>query len=386
MNYTLAGGNIEFRCAQYSGSLSFAISTAAVGKSALADDDAGVLYLRSPYFKAAVDRFGIFLNQGGGGQSFGYLFPVSLLDKANEQEYADMKEWQQDMMYIGYKKLLDYCHESNRLYDKGNVVATIDELEIGDDVFILIYDKTVEQEDTKFVTALYDKGFYVMSSPFEKTKLYASSYMRKLIAGEGHHKDLTLKAATDSFVKFGFVKDLYVNLLPYIENSAFRYILLYQVIEYLMDLKKNETWFNSMNSFSARHSNELIHKLMDTGKEETLINMVFVGVKRSDDIFQEFMDYAKKLYDGVKKEWDEDTDFTAFMYGVRNTLVHNLKEAVEYGDVINELAERYERIISSMIMSVKIDDCIGKGIFVYDMNQKYVDNKRAFSKLFHEWE
>ena len=386
MNYTIAGGYIEFRCAQYSGSLPFAISTVAVGKSALADDDAGMLYLRSPYFKAAVDRFGIFMNQGGGGQSFGYLFPVSLLDKANEQEYADMKEWQQDMMYIGYRKLLDYCHEGNKLYDKGNVVATLEELEIGDDVFILIYDKTVEQEDTKFVTALYDKGFYVMPGPFEKTKLYASSYMRKLIAGEGHHKDLTLQAATDSFVKFGFVKDLYVNLLPYIENSAFRYILLYQVIEYLMDLKKNETWFNSMNSFSARHSNELIHKLMDTGKEETLINMVFVGVKRSNDIFQEFMDYAKKLYDGVKKEWNEDTDFTAFMYGVRNTLVHNLKEAVDYGDVINELAERYERIISSMIMSVKIDDCIGKGIFVYDMNQKYVDNKRAFSKLFHEWE
>ena len=131
MNYTIAGGYIEFRCAQYSGSLPFAISTAAVGKSALADDDAGMLYLRSPYFKAAVDRFGIFMNQGGGGQSFGYLFPVSLLDKANEQEYADMKEWQQDMMYIGYKKLLDYCHEGNKLYDKGNVVATLEGGESG---------------------------------------------------------------------------------------------------------------------------------------------------------------------------------------------------------------------------------------------------------------
>ena len=112
--------------------------------------------------------------------------------------------------------------------------------------------------------------------------------------------------------------------------------------------------------------------------------MVFIGWKRRDVIYQEFVDYAKQLYDGVKKEWTVDTDFPAYMYGVRNILVHNLKEAIEYGDIINELAERYERIITAMIMKVKIDDCAGKGVFVYDMNQRYLENKRAFSKLFHE--
>lgn len=387
MNYSLKDGNIEFSCVQYSGSLPFAISPAAVGKSDLAVDDAGVIYLRSPYFKAAIDRFGIFLKQDGGQESFGYLFPVSLLDKANEQEYENMKEWQQDMMYIGYRKLLDYCSDSdgNRLFDNGNVVETLEELNIGEDVFMLVYDKNVENDETKIIPALYDKGFYVTEDPFGETKLYGSSYMKRMIAGGGHHKDLTLKEATESFVKFGFVKDLYVNLLPYIENNAFRYILLYQVIEYLMDLKKNETWFDSMNTFSAKHSNELIHRLMDTGKEESLISMVFTGIQRGDSIYQEFIDYAKQLYDGVKKDGSKDTDFPAFMYGVRNILVHNLKEAIDFGEIIDELAERYEKIISWMIMNVKIDDCAGKGVFVYDMNQRYAENKRAFSKLFHEW-
>lgn len=384
MIYSLKDGNIEFSCAQYSGRLSFAISPAAVGKSGLADDDARVIYLRSPYYHAAIDKFGVLLKRDRNLDSLGYLLPVSLLDKANEQEYERIKEWQQDMMYIGYKKLLDLCHESNKLYHKGDVVEALEEIGVGDDVFMLVYDSNIEKNETKFVPALYEKGFYKVPDPYGGTRLYTSSYMKRVIAGDGHHKDLTLKEITESFVKFGFVEDLYVNLLPYIKNSSFRFILLYQVIEYLIDLKKNETWFNSMNTFSAKHSNELIHKLMETGKEESLIKMVFVGWKRGDAIYREFRDYARKLYDGVKKEWDEDTDFPAYMYGVRNILVHNLKEAVECSDIIDELAERYEKIITAMIMNMKIDDCAGKGVFVYDMNQKYKDNVRTFSKLFHE--
>ena len=42
------------------------------------------------------------------------------------------------------------------------------------------------------------------------------------------------------------------------------------------------------------------------------------------------------------------------------------------------LAKRYEKIISAMIMNVNIEKCAGKGVFVYDMNQKYKDNVRAF--------
>ncbi len=384
MKYDIKYGNIEFSCAQYSGTLSFAIKPGSIGKSKLNYKDAGVIYLRSPYFKAAIDRYGIFLNRDGNQESLGYLFPITLLDKANEQEYENLKEWQMDMMYIGYKKFLDFCHENNMLCKDGNVVESLDKIEIGDDVFMLVYDINEEKDETKFIPALYEKGFYVVPNPYGKISLYSSSYMKRVIAGEGHHNDLILIEATDSFVNFGYVKDLYVNLLPYIKNSAFRYILLYQVIEYLIDLKKNEIWFNSMNTFSARHSNELINKLKETGKEESLINKVFVGWKRSDVIYQEFIDYAKKLYDGVKKEWTEDTDFPAYMYGVRNILVHNLKEAIEYDDIIDELAERYEKIITAMIMKVRIDDCVGKGVFVYDINVRYLENKRAFSKLFHE--
>lgn len=385
MNYSLKNGYIEFSCAQYSGSLSFSITPGAIGKSGLADEDAGVLFLRSPYYTAAINRFGIFFDQGGTKTSFGYLFPVSLLDKANEQEYSNMKEWQLDMMYIGYRKFLDFCNDNNKLYQNGIAIDDLDEINIGEDVFLLVYDKKVEIDETKIIPSIYDKGFYFVLDPFERTKLYSSSYMKRIISSDQLHKDLILKKTTESFVKFGYVKDLFVDLLPYIENSAFRYILLYQVIEYLIDLKKNETWFNSMNDFSVMHSNELIHKLMDVGKEEKLINMVFSGIKRGDSVYQEFIDYAKQLYDNVKKERDDDTDFPAYMYGVRNILVHNLKEAIDFGNIINELAERYEKIICTMIMSVKIDECVGKGVFVYDMNIKYKDNVRAFSKLFHDW-
>lgn len=385
MNYSIKNGKIEFCCAQYSGSFPFSISPAAIGKSGLTDGDIGVFFLRSPYYNAAINRFGLFLDQGGVKTSLGYLFPVSLLDKANEQEYSGMKEWQQDMMYIGYRKLLDYCNDSNKLYQKGIVIEDLEDMEIGEDVFLFVYDKKVEKDETIIIPAIYDKGFYVVNDPFEKTKLYSSSYMQRLILNDQSHKDLTLREVTESFVNFGYVKDLFINLLPYIENSAFRYILLYQVIEYLIDLKKNETWFDSMNTFSAKHSNELIHKLMDVGKEETLINMVFAGVQRGDSVYQEFINYAKQLYDGVKKERNKDTDFPAYMYGVRNILVHNLKEAIDFGSIIKELSERYEKIICTMIMNVKIDECMSKGVFVYDTNMKYKDNVRAFSKLFHEW-
>ena len=384
MNYSIEEGNIIFNCAQYRGSLPFSISPKAIGQSQLADEDARLFILRSPYYKAAVDRFGISLDQRGKVTSLGYLFPVSLLDQANDQEYAEMKEWQQDMLYIGYRLLLDYCHENNKLFVNGNVVETLDDIKIGDDVFLLVYDGKVEKDEARIIPALYDKGFYLTGNPFERTRLYRSSYMRRIIDGDVRHKDLILKEATESFVKFGFIKDLYVNLMPYVQNGAFRYILLYQVIEYLMDLKKNETWFDSMNKFSAKHSNELIHRLLDTGKEESLINMVFAGVKRGDNVYLEFISYAKQLYDGVNKDRERNDDFPAYMYGARNVLVHNLKEAIDFKAIIDELAERYEKIICMLIMSVRIDECVGKGVFVYDINQKYKENVKAFSKLFHE--
>lgn len=40
---------------------------------------------------------------------------------------------------------------------------------------------------------------------------YGSSYLKRMMAGDGHHSDLTLKETTESFVKFGFVEDLYVR-------------------------------------------------------------------------------------------------------------------------------------------------------------------------------
>lgn len=382
MNYIIKEGNIEFSCEQYSGTLPFSISPVAIGRSGLTDENAGVIFLRSPYFKAAIDRFGVYLDQEGRKSHFGYLFPVSLLDNANEQEYERMKEWQQDMMYIGFKRFLDSCHDGKKLYDI-NVVETLEEIGVGEDVFIFIYDRDVEKEQTKFVPALYDKGFYVVKDPFGKEELYSSSFMKRMISADVHHKDLILKEATDSFVKFGFVKDLYVNLLPYIKNSAFRFFLLYQVIEFLIDLKKNETWFNTMATFPAKHNNELVHKLMEAGKEESLINKIFVGVRMGDDIYQDFMQYARLLYDGVDKKWNQDTDFPAFMYGVRNIIVHNLKEAIGFEELLVELSERYEKIIGSLIMSTKIDDCSTRGVYVYDLSRKYIENKREFSKLFH---
>lgn len=384
MYYLIKDGNIEFSCAHYSGCLPFSISSDAIGKSGLADDDAGVLFLRSPYYMAAVDRFGVKLVLNGEIRSFGYLFPVSLLDKSNEQEYENMKGWQQDMLFIGYKRLLDFCHEGNKLYDKVNVVETLAEINVSEDVFMFIYDKKVEKDQMKFVPALYDKGFYLVKDPCGKEELYSSSFMKKLIMGQDHHEYFLLKEATESFVRFGFIKDLYENLLPYIKNTAFRYILLYQVIEYLMDLKKNETWFDSMATFTNKHCNELIHKLMDVGKEETLINLVFEGVKQGDSIYQEFKDNAIKLFEGVNKEVKTDTNFPAYMYGVRNILVHNLKEAIEYDNIIDELAERYEKIVCSLIMNIKIDECAEKRVFVYDLKQKYSDTLAEFSKILKE--
>lgn len=227
MNYEIKEGDIIFRCAQYTGRFSFSISSGAIGKSGVSDEDLRILYLRSPYYKAAVDRFGVSLAKHGQTKSLGYLFPVSLLDKANEQEYSSMKEWQQDMMYMGYKKLIDYCDAHNLLYVKGNVVETLDELSFGEDVFLFVFDRSIEQNETKLIPALYEKGFYVVSEPVRRDKLYSSSYMKRVILSEQHHKDITLKEVTESFNEFGYLKDLFVDLLPYIENSSFRFFFCF---------------------------------------------------------------------------------------------------------------------------------------------------------------
>lgn len=346
----------------------------------------GVQYFYSPYYDAASRYFTVELSFIEDDARCGIIFPAILLDSNNSELYADMNLFQQHAILFGMYALLDNYAESIESSINKNMVLEFSDIPILDNLYIWVYDQTKLSRIDDVLPSLYSNGFLFIQEPFGgNDRFYISDYISRIKENEDKNKKkIKLDSITDTLADFQYLSVLYREILPLNIPPAYRFLLLYQIIEFLMDKKKNEILIENIASYKTRNRGDLRETIASTLKEDLLIDKIFDKIGESKPFHIDFISESKLFLRNIGKAPLKDEHFYNCMYGVRNVLVHNYKEAVKYPDQIKLLAECFELAIIDLVNQVNIKNDDSKLLFVVDKSQKYKENVHRLSKIFHE--
>lgn len=336
-------------------------------------------YFYSPYFKAASDFCGVKLNKPD-GEYWGMMSPICLFAIENQELYDGLKDYQYSMMLDSFKHYITDYYEQQYLKTSNKKDGTDFEINLPERIFIFIYDKSVCDDIASYLPSFYEKGFLFINTPFVTQNFSYSSFKVNRIV---HQSSIVVKKVSECFDGFTFLSTLYKESLPFNFHPAFRYLQLYQIVEYLMEIKKNEELFNKLQSSIDIFKNDFRESLQKVYKDESLINMLYEGVSRNDHLYEEFCSIADNLFEKINKEKPKThNDFIAYMYGVRNAIVHNFKETSKFEEKILKLVEIFEVAIYELMITVKVERCDEKTLFVINRKNTFKTNKKAMKKVY----
>lgn len=348
-------------------------------------ENIGIAYFYSPYFQAASKYFSIKVPKTEKGDEYwGMLYPICLFDDSNAMIYDELKTFQNSMLFSAFIEFVDLAISLEKVSCRDGAEYHYSDFSVPDSSYILIYDKTIFNGIDRTIASLYNMGFYYVDNPFVPNDYYYSSYQSSFL--NDSQKNLLIKFPATVFDGFEYMDNMYKQLLPKVASPFFRYLILYQIVEYLMEVKKNEVLFDNLNNFSKKPKNDIREDLQSSIKEERLIEKLYLEIPHTTGIYSDFCDKAKLLYCNVGKELPKEDNYIPYMYGVRNIIVHNFKTAIRNEDLVRELSEIFEKAIYELLLSVKVTNNDNKSLFVWDKSLSYKDNKRAFFELYHSKE
>lgn len=353
-----------------------------INEVAIAEENIGIAYFYSPYFQAASKFFSLKIPIGENREEYwGMLYPICLFDESNATIYDELKSFQKSMLLSAFLKFVEFTISIGKVNPRDGAEFHYSDFSASDSSYILIYDKSVFNDIDRVIVFLYNMGFYYVEDPFVQTSFYHSIYQRTFL--DQLPKMLLIKFPSAVFQGFTYLDNMYKQLLPKVDSPFFRYLILYQIVEYLMEVKKNEIIYNNLNDFVSKPKNDIREELQNSLKDERLIEYLYTGIPHTTGIFRDFCDKAKKLFENVGKELPKVDNYIPYMYGVRNIIVHNFKTAINNENLVKELSEIFEKAIYELLLSVKITNTDNKALFVWDQSLSYKENKRLFYDLYH---
>lgn len=380
MKYKQEEGILEY--SDNGASFSVACRIPYINEVAIAKENIGIAYFYSPYFQAASKYFSLKIPSGENREDYwGMLYPICLFDESNATIYDELKSFQKSMLLSAFLKFVEFTISIGKVNPRDGAEFHYSDFSASDSSYILIYDKSVFNDIDRVIVFLYNMGFYYVEDPFVQTSFYHSIYQRTFL--DQLPKMLLIKFPSAVFQGFTYLDYMYKQLLPKVDSPFFRYLILYQIVEYLMEVKKNEIIYNNLNDFVSKPKNDIREELQNSLKDERLIEYLYTGIPHTTGIFRDFCDKAKTLFENVGKELPKVDNYIPYMYGVRNIIVHNFKTATNNENLVKELSEIFEKAIYELLLSVKVTNTDNKSLFVWDQSLSYKENKRLFYALYH---
>ena len=321
----------------------------------LSDNDYGIAFFTSPYYRAEEDYFTVYMKAGKDKYSIGVLLPILLLEEDDEDVTNDLIPFYQRHISLAIRKLLTH------LLNQDKIKADTD-IRLSDyykDVILFLYNKDTAGEDVScIVPSLYDNGFYLKKDPFDNyfQPLYKSHYMdnetrRKHNCKERRIYVKTLKHFPNHKKFFDF---LYTDLLPYVDDPFYRFFSLYQAIELLSDYAYAEQFDNYLASFEKQKlsKNDLREKLVEAASEKKQIEWVYNNVMWKDD--QDLFQRIITLLDYASIEKPKSNSLYSFIYTLRNKIVHEMRNVFKYKEDVKEIVDYIEKNIFNLLAENKV--------------------------------
>lgn len=299
-------------------------------------DDYACIQLINPYLNAQGDVFKVNIKVGSNTKSVGYIFPASALGGDEEDIDDNFDEAKQAYKFYSIKNLIEQ-HKWNEHHEGQSL--NISEILNQNCSFIIIYKPLLQDVDFKLTDLLPNLALHGYYHNPENTKPNISNLFDFGSARENleeiikvrylfvrDQQSITLKNSKAILNQIPLIKLLYDQLLVEADNPLYRFLILYQVVEYLVDkyFKDGlETVINERASYSNYKFLQQIHELNNT---RSTINKLFDTV--SFDAKSEITSILKSFLLEFEHEYEKHSTGDC-LYDIRNLLFHDYKSVLE---------------------------------------------------------
>lgn len=351
----------------------------------LKDYEYECFFLCSNYFVSEGDYYKVYLMEGNGLRSvLGWLFPFNLLTE-DSAFYTDVDEYLLKYMHVGIRKLVDYSLQ-NGLWK--NQKGTIEDLNLSSDLILLVYRKRIcsKEKFQDLIPSLFDFGYHVIDNPAEiDLQMYPINPYREVKAIEFKNDPaktcINLRCVSPLFSGSDYIKTLFKDTLISLRDPFLKYFSLYQIVEKLIRVVYGNLYFEYVEKYANDDRHNLMDKFGELSSESKLIKKMY-EIGQSGTEYLDFIDAAKKLLKKMNEDGIKDgSPFDAYMYKIRNLIVHNLRIMHDYEKDMTYLSYMYETLMVDLMCRTNISREEDKQIYVIDRTKSRKANRKALGRV-----
>lgn len=294
--------------------------------------------LINPFLNRARNVYNI-CKEGGNHKRVGMLFPVSALDSEGSFEQTGASNY----AFIAFRVLLERLQEVKD--SDGDFSDNFEE-----NVCVCVFNLHTLKLDNplhlcinslrKYGYSFFEEYNTIQAVEGYKANLYVDDNVSNLVV-----RFEEPKLYTDPVI------DMMLRALPHAHNVIHRFVLLYQIIETMMEavtLKKIDNEIDKLQKNQIPH-NDFLDALKQIGLEKERIKEIFDICQLSSDDFSCFKSPCKKLYQLTNYNPDKESDNSMFFYSFRNQMTHTFRNLHSYPDEVAETVQGFEKVIMTIL-------------------------------------
>lgn len=284
-------------------------------------------------------------------ERLGWIFPITILE-SNENDYVNHKNLN-DYKHIAYQKLLEYNYSIDSLEKAGDFIK-LSEI-YGNVIICLLHKNTTSKianfNINNFLLSFYKNGYLYFNGSFKSKSIYDRT---SFVTEKRRNKRIYIENSNFDIFKNGFTKSLFIEHLLQSDNYLVRFIFLYQIIEYFIDIHSEKLFYDHIENylFNSATKNDFRENINQSSTERQVINDIFNNSKISDDLKTEFNTEVDFFFNDIGKVYRKNS-FGDKIYNLRNLITHNIREYTDKHDTLNKINEIFERIIIELLINNK---------------------------------
>jgi len=314
----------------------------------------------NPFLNAQNDVFKIKLEIQNSEKTVGYIFSSASLLNDDEEDEPQFDEFKQAFKYYCLRHIIEQ-YSWKDISDKYSVdLQTI----LSEDASYLVLFKPMLKDDEFKLSYLYPSlayyGYYNFPKKSKPNVLkLIGDYkveLEKLIEQKFTYiksqDSLKLKQIQSIEIDNNLILLLYEKYLVEADNHLYRFLLLYQVIEYLVEKK----FLSDLNVLIADRSkyntNCFYEKILKLKETRSTINKIFSEAKISvdDEVIYVLKSFILSSNSGYEKQSIGDC-----FYDIRNLLFHDYKSLINSNEKDTEigLVITCEKLIHDLVLKLE---------------------------------
>lgn len=310
----------------------------------------------NPYLGAENDIYQVYLQEHK--YRAGWIFPISALE-SNENDFAHDKVFN-GYRYVAYQLLLRY---DKTFKTNANNIKLTDIFDDNTIVCILSKDDINRRRNfnlADYLISFYSYGYFKLEEN-KPQPIQQNIWFRDIFEFRKARSRVIIQKSGFDLSKSDYALNIFSNHLLHNDNLIVRFILLYQVIEELMQIESDQQIQDIINRYSTGSipKNDFKAEINEISSEFKLISLIIEKSGIEASLISDFKNKTQVLYKNLNYNPNGITDFSKLVYSFRNLFTHNYRLMMNEEEKTNHVVCLFEHIIIQLLLGYKFSPLDG---------------------------